>query len=105
MLVGFRGGDRDEFDLGKLVLPYHAPRIASGGAGFGAETRRQRGQAHRQFFFVDDGFANEICQRHFGGGDEAEAFMSQYIEEKLYMGNCISELLWSLFFGVRQITK
>ena len=52
------------------MLPDHAAGIAPGGAGFGAETRRQRRQPHRQFFFVDDGFANEICQRYFGGRDE-----------------------------------
>ena len=29
--------------------------------------------AQRQFGFVDDRFADQIGQRHFGGGDEAEA--------------------------------
>ena len=36
-----RRGDRDEFDLGELVLADHAARILAGGAGLGAEARRQ----------------------------------------------------------------
>ena len=76
MLVdaGLRRRDRNQFDLCELMLPDHAAGIAPGSARFGAKARRQRGQPHRQFFFVDDGFANEIGQRHFGGGDETEAF-------------------------------
>src|SRR5207253_2548433 len=26
-------------------------------------------EAQRQFFLVEDGYADEVCQRHFGGGD------------------------------------
>ena len=62
--------DRDQFDLGELVLADHAAGIAPGRPRLGAKTRRQRRQPHRQFFFVEDGFANEVCQRDFGGGDE-----------------------------------
>ena len=68
-----RRGDRDELDLGELVLADHAARILAGGARLGAETRRAGGQPHRQLRFVDDGFADEICQRNFGGGDEPSA--------------------------------
>ncbi len=50
----FRGRDGDEFDLGELVLPDHAARILAGGAGLGAEARRQRGEAQRQLGLVDD---------------------------------------------------
>ena len=67
-LLGRR--DRDQFDLGELVLPDHAAGISPGGAGFGTEARRAGGEPHRQFRFVDDGFADEVGQRHFGGGDE-----------------------------------
>ena len=68
-----RSRDRDQFDLGELMLADHATRVAPCCARFRAEARRQRGQPHRQFFFVEDGFADEIGQRHFGGGDEPEA--------------------------------
>ena len=66
----FRRGDRDQFDLGELVLADHAARVFAGGARFGAEARRAGGVAARQRVFVDDGFAHEIGERHFGGGDE-----------------------------------
>ena len=64
--------DRHQFDFCKLMLPDHAAGIAARRARFGAEARRQRGQPHRQFFFIDDGFADEVGQRDFGGGNEAE---------------------------------
>ncbi len=70
-------GDRDQFDLGELVLADHAAGIAPGRPGFGAKTRRQRGQPHRQFLLVEDGFADEIGQWHFGGGDETKPSTSQ----------------------------
>ena len=66
-------GDGDEFDLGELMLPDHAPRIPAGSAGLGAEARRAGGEPQRQLRFVDDGFADEVGQRDFGGGDEPEA--------------------------------
>ena len=68
----FRRGDRDELDLGELVLADHAARVAAGGARFGAEARRAGGKPHRQFFLVEDGLAHEVGQRDFGGGDEPE---------------------------------
>ena len=75
MLVAARlgRGDRHQLDLGELMLPDHAAGIAAGGARLGAKTRRQRRQPHRQFFFLDDGFADEVGQRHFGGGDEPQS--------------------------------
>jgi hypothetical protein len=63
-------GDRDQFDLCELMLPDHATGIAPGRPRLGAKTRRQRGQAHREFFVVDDGFSDEVCEGDFGGGDE-----------------------------------
>ena len=56
------------------MLADHAAGIAAGRPRLGAKARRQRGQPHRQFFLVEDGFADEICQRNFGGGDETEPF-------------------------------
>ena len=63
-------GDGDELDLGELVLADHPARVLAGGARLGAEARRAGGEPHGQRGFVDDGFAHEIGQRHFGGGDE-----------------------------------
>ena len=72
---GFLGrGDRDQFDFGELMLADHAARVFSGGARFGPKTRRTGGVAPRQRGFIDDGFADEVCERHFGGGDEPEPF-------------------------------
>ena len=56
----FRRRDRDQLDLGELVLADHAARVASRSARFRAEARGQRGQPHRQFFFVENGFADEV---------------------------------------------
>ena len=70
ILAGFRSGDGHQLDLDELVLPDHAAGVATGRTRFGAEARRQRGEAHRQFLLVDDGFTDQICERHFGGGDE-----------------------------------
>ena len=74
MLVtaGLGCGDRDQLDFCKLMLPDHAAGIAPRSARFGAEAWRQRRQPHRQFFFVDDGFSDEVGQRDFGGGNETE---------------------------------
>ena len=41
-----RRGDRDELDLGELVLADHAARVLAGGAGLGAEARRAGGEPH-----------------------------------------------------------
>ena len=68
-----RRGDRDQFDLGELVLADHAAGVLAGGARLGAEARRAGGEPHRQLHFVDDRLAHQIGERHFGGGDEPEA--------------------------------
>ena len=65
-------GDRDQFDFCELMLTDHAAGVAPGGARLGKKARRQRGQAHRQFLLVENGFTNEVCQRDFGGRDEAK---------------------------------
>src|SRR5271168_1672860 len=59
------------------MLPDHATGVAPGSTRLGAEARRQRREPHRQFLVVDDGFANEIGERYFGGGDETEPPASQ----------------------------
>ena len=74
VLAGLRRRDRNQFDFCKLMLADHAAGIAASRARFGAEAWRQRGQPHRQFFFIDDRFADEIGQRDFGGGNETETF-------------------------------
>ena len=56
------------------MLSDHATGVASSRACLRAKTRRQRGQPHRQLLFIDDGLADEVGQRHFGGGNEAQAF-------------------------------
>ena len=66
-------GDGDQLDLGELMLPDHAARIFARRAGLGAKARRAGGEPHRQLRFVEDGFADEIGQRDFGGGDEPPA--------------------------------
>ncbi len=38
----FRRRDRDELDLGELMLADHAARVAPGRAGLGAEAGRRR---------------------------------------------------------------
>ena len=67
-----RRGDGDELDLGELMLADHAAGIFAGGARLGAKARRAGGEPHRQLRFVDNGFADEVGQRHFGGGDEPD---------------------------------
>ena len=73
-----RRGDRHEFDLGELMLADHAARILAGGARLGAKARRAGGDAQGQLFFVEDFFADEICEGHFGGGDEPEFLFSKF---------------------------
>ncbi len=70
-------GDGDELDLGELVLADHAAGILARRAGFGAKARRERGEAQRQRVLVEDQFAHEIGQRHFGGGDEPEVLFER----------------------------
>ncbi len=62
------------------MLANHAAGIAAGSACFGAKARCQRRQAHRQFLLVENGFADEICQRHFGGGNEPEPFAPELVQ-------------------------
>ncbi len=64
----FRRGDGDELDLVELMLPDHAARVAPRGAGLRAEAIGAGGEAQRQLRFVEDRFADEVCQRDFGGG-------------------------------------
>ncbi len=63
-------GDGDELDLVELVLADHAARILARGARLGAKTRSAGREAQRQRGLIHDGFAHEIRQRHFGGGDQ-----------------------------------
>src|ERR1700722_15586869 len=69
-LLGRR--DRHELDLFELVLTDHAPRVLARGPRFRPKGQSSGGEPHRQGSFVDDALAPEICQRHFGGGDQAE---------------------------------
>ena len=68
----FRRGDGDKLDLGELVLPDHAASILARRPRLGTEARRAGREPHRQLRFVDDRLADEIGQRHFGGGDQPE---------------------------------
>ena len=45
-------GDRNELDLGELMLADHAARIAAGRTRLGAEARRLGGDAQRQLPFL-----------------------------------------------------
>ena len=65
-----RRGDGDELDLVELMLADHAAGVFAGGAGLGAEAWRAGGDADGELGLVDDVFADEIGERHFGGGDE-----------------------------------
>jgi len=67
-----RRRDRDQLDLGELVLADDAARVAAGRARLRAEARRRRGEAQRQLVLVEDLLADEIGQRNFGGRDELE---------------------------------
>ncbi len=69
----FRRRDRDEFDFGELMLADHAARVFARRTGLGAKAWRAGGEAERQFLFVEDCFADEIGERHFGGGDEPKS--------------------------------
>ena len=68
-----RRGDGHKLDFSELMLADHAARIFAGGAGLGAKARRAGGVAQRQLCFVEDGFADQIRQRHFGGRNEPMA--------------------------------
>src|SRR5262249_35903033 len=68
-------GDGDELDLGELVLADRTGGALARGARLGAEAGRRGGEAQRQRALVEDLFAHEICQRHFGCGDEPKALI------------------------------
>src|SRR5690606_30783787 len=55
-----RCGDRDELDLGELVLTDHAAGVFARGAGFRAEAGRPGCEADRKLGLVQDLFANEV---------------------------------------------
>src|ERR1700752_1731593 len=55
------------------MLAQHAARGLAGRAGLRAEAWCVGGDAHRELGLVHDGFADEVGQRDFGGGDEPEA--------------------------------
>ena len=81
-----RRRDGDELDFGELMLADHAARVLAGGAGFGTEAGRAGSEPHRQLRFVDDGFAHEIGERHFGGGDEPETiFSGEYSDHSFHI--------------------
>src|ERR1700722_10962203 len=63
-----RRRDRHELDLGELVLADHPARILAGGAGLGAEARRERRHPHRQLGLVDDRLAHQVGERDLGRG-------------------------------------
>ena len=67
-LLGRRDGD--EFHLIELVLADHAARVLAGGARFRAEAIGAGGEAHGKLRLVENGFADEVCERDFGGRDE-----------------------------------
>ena len=73
----FRARDRDQFDLLELVLADHAAGVAAMAAGFGAETHRMRGHAQRQRGVFDDAVAHDVGQRHFAGGDQVTAVVTE----------------------------
>ena len=52
------------------MLADHAARVLAGRTRLGAEARRVGGEPHRQLGFIDNGFAHEIGQGDFGGGNE-----------------------------------
>src|SRR6202008_720457 len=68
--IPLRRGDRDQLHLVELVLAKHAARVPPGRPRLGAKTRRQRREAERQRVLLENGLADEIRERDFGGGDE-----------------------------------
>src|ERR1700760_3407963 len=75
--------DRDELDLGELVLPDHAARVAPGCARLGTEAWRERREAHRQLLLVDNGLADEIGEGDLGRRDETEPPASQIFKARI----------------------
>src|SRR3954471_24139422 len=73
-----RRRDRHQLHLVELMLADHAARVLAGRARFGTEAGRVGRDAPRQFGFVDDGFADEIGERDFGGGDEPASQLDKW---------------------------
>ena len=78
------------------MLADHAARVASGGAGLGAEARRERGEAQRQLLLGEDLLAHEIGERHLGGRDHAVAGVLDHLADgiaRLAFESCSDDLL------------
>ena len=76
-----RRRDRDEFDLGELMLADHAARSRPAAP---ASARKHGVQAVSRIGSSDSStmeLAHEIRQRHFGGGDEPMFFESRRFVE------------------------
>ncbi len=69
----FRIGDGDKLAFPELVLAQHAARVAPGRARFRTEGRRERGEAQRQFFLLENFARYEVGQRHFRRRDQPAA--------------------------------
>ena len=68
-----RRGDAHQLDLGELVLANHAARILAGRARLGAEARRERREAQRQFLLVQHHVVHQVGERDLGRRDQPEA--------------------------------
>ena len=63
------------------MLADHAACVLASGARLGTEARRAGGEAERKLFFVEDFFADEIREGHFGGGDEPNCSMAIHFND------------------------
>ena len=75
------------------MLADHAARVLARRTRFGAEARRERGDADRQLGLVGDLLAHEIGERHFGGGNEPEGI--PILESNIYAFQYSSNLFTS----------
>src|SRR5436190_4795671 len=57
------------------MLADHAAGILARGTRLGTKAGRDCRDPHRESRLLQDGFAHEICQRHFGRGNEPELFL------------------------------
>src|SRR5260370_10491873 len=62
----------EKLDLLKLMLAKNAPGVLTGGAGFGAEASRPRGDADWKFLFGNGFVSVEIVELDFGSWREPE---------------------------------